>query len=68
MPGLQVVKRFGNFLLNPLFENLNAGIPENWFLSGIGISYSQEMDTVYKGNYSSKIIITDTTTLWICQR
>lgn len=58
----------GNFLLNPSFENWNDGNPENWFLSGTGINFSQELDTVYKDNYSCKVILQDTVTLWLYQR
>ncbi len=58
----------GNFLLNPSFEVWNSGNPENWFLSGTGISFFQETDTIYKGSYSCKILLQDTTTLWLYQR
>ena len=57
-----------NFLANPSFEEWSGGNIDSWFISGSGLSITQESDTIYKGNYSAKVTLTDTSTLWLYQR
>lgn len=60
-----------NMLLNPGFEDWNVngagGPPDNWGLSGSGITAVQEAVQIHGGTYSVNITWTTTSTRWIEQ-
>jgi hypothetical protein len=58
-------------LLNPGFETWTAGAggpPDNWSLSGINMTATQESGTIHGGTYSVNTTWTTTSTRWLLQR
>ena len=57
----------GTLLANGGFEVWSGRVPDDWTISGEGLSTEQEGDTVLAGTSSCKLVWTTTTTRWIVQ-